>query len=83
MFPIECTVPELYPGQRPESEPESTTFNPLGHQYWRHRMSYMDRKNLCGGPHLPPSLHCLVYFLQEVPLPAPLGVTDGGGVGGL
>lgn len=34
-------------------------------------------------PHLPPSLDGLVHLLQEVPLPAPLGVADGRGVRGL
>lgn len=33
--------------------------------------------------YLASSFHSLVHFLQEVSLPAPLGVADGGGIGGL
>ena len=33
--------------------------------------------------YLPTTLHSLMDLLQEVSLPAALGVTDGGGVGGL
>lgn len=33
--------------------------------------------------YLPSSLHSLVDFLEEIPLPAAFGIPDGGGIGGL